>query len=141
MRFDIAGKAMIRDGAGRCLVIRRSGQSKHWPGMWELAGGKAEAGETFEEAMRREVREETGLEIELRRWVGTAPYRLVTGKGELELLFVVVEAMVSGSEGGRTQEVRLSSEHLEYRWVSEGELGGMELTPPVRAALSRDFRQ
>jgi 8-oxo-dGTP diphosphatase len=53
--------AVIRDAAGRLLLIRR-GHDPH-RGLWSLPGGRIEAGESPEEAVVREVREETGLEV------------------------------------------------------------------------------
>jgi 8-oxo-dGTP diphosphatase len=51
--------AVVQDAAGRLLLIRR-GHAPH-AGSWSLPGGRVEAGETLEEAVRREVLEETGL--------------------------------------------------------------------------------
>jgi 8-oxo-dGTP diphosphatase len=53
--------AVIRDAAGRMLLIQRG----HEPGkgLWSVPGGRIEPGETDQEAVVREVREETGLEV------------------------------------------------------------------------------
>jgi 8-oxo-dGTP diphosphatase len=53
--------AVVQDAAGRLLLIRR-GHAPH-AGSWSLPGGRVEAGETLEEAVRREVLEETGLRV------------------------------------------------------------------------------
>jgi ADP-ribose pyrophosphatase YjhB (NUDIX family) len=53
--------AVVHDSAGRLLLIRR-GHAPH-AGLWSLPGGRVEAGETPEEAVRREVLEETGLHV------------------------------------------------------------------------------
>lgn len=54
----VTGGAIIRDPAGRILLQQRSDY-----GDWGLPGGGMEPGETIEDTMRREVREETGLEV------------------------------------------------------------------------------
>ena len=65
--------ALIQDGEGRYLITRRRGGS-HLAGMWEFPGGKREAGETLEDAMRRELTEElsasfsVGERVETVRW-------------------------------------------------------------------------
>lgn len=51
--------AVVLDASGRLLLIRR-GHEPH-AGLWSLPGGRVEAGETLEQAVRREVLEETGL--------------------------------------------------------------------------------
>jgi mutator protein MutT len=57
--------AVVRDQHGRLLLVRRG----HPPaeGRWSLPGGRVEPGETPAQAARREVREETGLEVEIGR--------------------------------------------------------------------------
>lgn len=55
--------ALIEDGEGRFLITQRS-QEKHWAaGWWEITGGGVRAGETSEQAIRREVPEEVGIEV------------------------------------------------------------------------------
>lgn len=60
--------AVLLDDAGRLLLIRRA----HAPGrrQWSVPGGRVEAGETDQHAVIREVAEETGLAVEVTRWLG-----------------------------------------------------------------------
>jgi ADP-ribose pyrophosphatase YjhB (NUDIX family) len=53
--------AVVHDAAGRLLLIRRGRAPSR--GLWSLPGGRVEPGETLEEAVEREVREETGLTV------------------------------------------------------------------------------
>lgn len=50
---------LLRDATGNVLLVR----TRKWSGKWGIPGGKVELGETLEEAFRREIREETGLEL------------------------------------------------------------------------------
>jgi 8-oxo-dGTP diphosphatase len=54
---------VIRDRRGRILLARRT-EGRDLAGLWEFPGGKHEPGETAEEALKRELREELGIEIE-----------------------------------------------------------------------------
>lgn len=60
--MECAG-AVVRDASGRLLLVRRA----HDPaiGKWSLPGGRIETGETPAQAAAREVREETGLDVEI----------------------------------------------------------------------------
>ncbi|MCO8272950.1 NUDIX domain-containing protein [Actinoplanes sp. TRM 88003] len=56
---------VVQDEQGRVLLIRRNGE-----GTWGLPGGGVEAGETWEQAARRECREETGWNIDVHGLLG-----------------------------------------------------------------------
>jgi 8-oxo-dGTP diphosphatase len=98
---------VIHDGRVLLLLNER--------GEWDLPGGRPDPGEDHRAALKREVREEAGLHVE----VGTAL------KGHLfEVLperFVRIEAFVCALIGASV--VVVSHEHLETRWVPLGELG------------------
>ena len=55
--------AIIVDNRGRLFLARRGIKAKNESGLWEFPGGSVEFGETMAEALRREMREEFGIEI------------------------------------------------------------------------------
>lgn len=63
MRDPSCVGALIRDDQGRVFVQRRSTTRRVLPGIWDIVGGHIEAGETLEEALAREIKEETGWEL------------------------------------------------------------------------------
>jgi len=110
--FSLSLKIMILNDSHECLLLRRSSRNSHDPGLWEFPGGKMDAGETIEEALVREVKEETGLAIELERAAGIVESELP----ERRIVHLIMEAhALSGN-------VRLSDEHDAYRWVPVKEL-------------------
>jgi 8-oxo-dGTP diphosphatase len=58
--IEVSAALIFRDG--KLLITQRHAKS-HLGGLWEFPGGKREAGETFEECLVREIREELGVEI------------------------------------------------------------------------------
>ena len=57
--------ALIVDGQGRLFLARRGPKAKNERGLWEFPGGAVERGERLADALRREIREEYGIEIEV----------------------------------------------------------------------------
>ena len=55
--------AVLEDGQGRYLFIKRGAAVRRSPGWWCFVGGEVDPGETLDVAMAREVREEVGLEV------------------------------------------------------------------------------
>jgi mutator protein MutT len=64
--IDVAAALIFRQGK---LLITQRPEGGHLAGMWEFPGGKREADETFEQCLRRELREELGIEVEVRELV------------------------------------------------------------------------
>ena len=115
--FALSVKVVIRDGACRCLLLKRALTSKGNPGKWEFPGGKAEMGESFDAALLREVTEETGLTILLERVAGAAESEMPTRK----VAYLIMEARLESGQ------VRLSSEHDDFAWVAPEQLPTMDL--------------
>jgi mutator protein MutT len=56
---------ILRDDAGRVFMAKRGPKAKNERGLWEFPGGSVEFGETLAAALKREMREEYGIEIEV----------------------------------------------------------------------------
>lgn len=121
--FALSVKVLIRDDDGRCLLLRRSSSSKNNAGKWDMPGGKVDRGEDFEEALLREVSEETGLSIRLERLAGSAESATLTRN----VVYLIMEGRVDGGQ------VRLSSEHDQHEWVDLKQLPMMDVCPQFKA--------
>ena len=105
VRIEAAGGVIIRDG--KVAVVHRDRYDD-----WSLPKGKLDAGESFEEAALREVREETGLECELGRELEPVSY--VDQKGRPKLVrYWLME--VTGGDFEANDEVD------EMRWLEPAE--------------------
>jgi 8-oxo-dGTP diphosphatase len=128
--FGLAVKAIILDAQNRCLLVRRSALNKRFAGKWEWPGGKVDKGEHFADALRREVREETGLEVELEAFAGAIQFSMPA----TQVVLIFMEAPMRGGD------VRLSEEHDEFAWVALGEVGGWDV-PDNFLPFMRDYAE
>jgi 8-oxo-dGTP diphosphatase len=115
--FGLSVRVLLVDKDGKVLILKRSTDSKTNPGKWELPGGKVDQGESFDQALVREVYEETKLKISLEHVVGISEQNL--------LVIRAVHIIMSGkiTEGNLT----LSNEHEGYAWVFFENLDEYEL--------------
>ncbi len=112
--------AIFRDG--RVLIVRRAQPPAH--GLYTLPGGVVELGETLVEAVKREIREETNLEIEPH---GLAGYRQVIARdnsGRIERHFVILPFAARWLAG----EIALNDELAEAQWLAADELSRLKTT-------------
>jgi ADP-ribose pyrophosphatase YjhB (NUDIX family) len=108
--------------AGRVLIVRRGVPPMQ--GIYTLPGGGVELGETLEQAVMREVREETGLAIEP---LSLAGYRQVIARdseGKIERHFVILPFAARYLAG----EISLNAELAEAKWLLPSELSGLRTT-------------
>ncbi len=105
--------AIIMDGE-RVLVAQRSEEMPH-PLKWEFPGGKLKPGETPENCIIREIREELGVEITVQKLLPSVKHTYRTNKVKL-IPFV---CLIKGGE------ISLS-EHKSYRWVHRFELNQID---------------
>jgi mutator protein MutT len=108
---------------GRYLIARRKPDT-HLGGLWEFPGGKREPGETLEDCLRRELREELGVEV-------TAPIRFRVVRHEYPEKTVELHFFLCSIHAGRARA--LGCEDL--RWVAPDELTDFEFPPADRTLI------
>ncbi|WP_299055566.1 NUDIX domain-containing protein [uncultured Nocardioides sp.] len=123
-RVPIAVAVLIRDG--QVLLAHRHQRRRWYPDCWDLVGGHVEAGETPEEAVRRECGEELGVEIH-----DPAPVPLLVDDPTLRM-----HAFLVTRWDGEVVNAA-PAEHDDLRWVSPDELPGLTLVHPGVATLVR----
>lgn len=110
--------ALIWDPAtGRYLLLRRSAQKDFEARAWECVTGRVEQGESYEQALYREVREETGAEVRIEFLLATTHFYRGAPTPENELLGVLYGCTLE-----KHSEVTLGDEHSEMRWLTLAEI-------------------
>ena len=110
--------AVVIEG-GRVLLIRRG----HAPmkGEWSLPGGALEVGETLLEGVRREVREETGLDVEPVAMIEVLDRIARDAEGRVQFHYVLIDYLCRVTGG----ELCCATDATEARWASREELDGV----------------
>ncbi|MDH6484449.1 NUDIX domain-containing protein [Streptomyces sp. SAI-127] len=130
-KVQFAQKAVIIE-AGKILLIRKGAGDPYQPLKWEIPGGRLESGESLDEHIKREVREEVGLEIEAHEPLAIWSWTLNT---RAEVLTVVA---VSRRCSALTTDISLQSEGdciVESNWVDLSDVRHVDLIPNARAAI------
>lgn len=128
-RIVPGAQAYICDDQGRILLQRRADS-----GNWSAPGGVMDVGETLADAAVREVREETGLEIEITGLLGiyTDPAHVIAyADGEVRQEFVVAyrARVMRGT-------LRISDESTELQWLHPSELSNLPMHETGRLRVS-----
>jgi nucleoside triphosphatase len=110
---------IIQNERGDTLICKKPPHRGVFPGQWGLPGGGIEAGERMEDALRREIREECGIEVRdikpLFFTDGQVPKLYPDGsRREVYMIFLVFACRAAGNE------IRLDPEFSEYAWVEPG---------------------
>ncbi|WP_370946489.1 NUDIX hydrolase [Amycolatopsis sp. cg5] len=123
-----AVSAVVTDEAGRILMIRRADND-----LYAIPGGAQDIGETVAEAVIRETREETGIDIEVTSLVGiySDPRHVIAyDDGEVRQEFSL--CFRAHPAGG---SLRASRESKEALWVNPSQLAHLDVHPSVRLRI------
>src|SRR5687768_9192924 len=122
MELQVGVKIILRNKEGKYLLMLRSADKYPDAGAkWEIAGGRINPGTLLIENLKREVKEETGLEVQ-------DELKFLAAQDIIRSHKHIVRLTYSGFADG---EVKLSDEHTEYRWLSREELMKIEPIDPI----------
>jgi nucleoside triphosphatase len=127
---------LVWNSAGDLLFCRMDPQKGVYPGDWGFPGGGIEPGERMEDALRRELREELGIEIADIRPAffkdTTHAKRYADGSSQLVYMIFLCFYCKASSEN-----IQLNKEFVEYRWVSEDDLNQLQLNAETIDTLGK----
>ena len=124
MLASVIVKAVILNRRLKKILLIRRSTGDFGGGTWESAGGKVEEGETLENAVIREIFEETGLKVIPEKLL----YASLDEREGQGLVFIVYLCLTD------KESVILSGEHSESRWVSKRECRSM-----LEGRIAEDF--
>ena len=114
---DLWGMAVrgICEVDGEILLLKIRSKSAHDAGKWEIPGGKVKKCEFFDDALKREYLEETGLEINVDSLYNVIQYDYTACKTNERVNSIQLIMKVSAE----SKEVTVSDEHDEYQWFTK----------------------
>lgn len=105
--MTIVGVCSIIEKEKKVLLLQRSRDDNYYPSMWDFPGGKLNENEDVIDGLKREVKEETGLEIEVQ-------FPIDVSSKIFTKIHLVLITFISGFKLGK---VKLSEEHQNYKWI------------------------
>jgi ADP-ribose pyrophosphatase YjhB (NUDIX family) len=127
----ILGVGAIIEDRGRMLLVERG--TEPLKGVWSLPGGAVETGERLKDAIRREVREETGLEVEPVSIAEIFERIMPDAAGRAEYHYVLIDYLCNVTGG----ELRAASDASRAVWVPREELASYDLTEGTLAVIEK----
>lgn len=130
LAYVVDVSCMIIDEAGRVLMMQRAG-SGYYDGFWSLPAGHPEVGETFVEAATREVREETGLDLQPSDLVLACTVQRPANPDRVSLLFRC-------ERWSGTPRIAEPQKCAALQWADPGHLPA-DVVPHVARAIAATF--
>ena len=121
---------------GSYLLCRMPKNRGVFPGQWALPGGGQDEGETIEQALRREIREELGPDLEVDRivpWTFRDDVRVKSyadgSREEIYMIYLIFDCYVTN------RAIQLNDEFEELAWIQPGQFADFDLNEATRITL------
>lgn len=123
------GAVVVR--GGRALIVKRAHEPRK--GEWSLPGGLLELGESLQDAVRREIKEETGLDIVVGPIIETFDRVHRDAAGRIRYHFVIVDFVCWSDQG----EAVAGSDAEQVAWITGGQLDDYAVNQHAAAVIRR----
>lgn len=127
----VVGVAGVVLDGDRLLLVRRGREPAK--GIWSLPGGVLRLGESLKDGCAREVREETGISVEVGPLVHVAERVLRDQEGKVEYHYVILDYLCLGRGG----ELRAGDDAEKARWVALDEPEQWDLNQEARRVVQK----
>ena len=124
--YGLTVRGIIKDN-DKILLVKRHPKSRTDPEMWELPGGKVEKGEFFADALVREIKEETNLDVKVGDFCDAVQ------NDYMHKRTVQIMMYFDNVEG----EIKISDEHTDWMWASLDEIQTLEISTSLKKLLKK----
>ena len=131
----VLGVGALIFNRGKILLVERG--KEPLKGYWSLPGGALETGETLEEGIIREVREETGLEVRPVRVIEIFERIMRDARGAAEYHYVLIDYICRVTGGS----LRAADDASRVAWVPRQQLSRYEITAGTLPVIEKGFRE
>jgi hypothetical protein len=119
----------------KCLVLKRAKKRSLYPELWECGGGKVRNGETFEDAAKRQMKEEADVDIEITDVLCT--YNIPIPEREQK----VIPGLKFTCKISKDQKIEISKEHEEWQLIGQEEIENFEFIPGIDDDIREAFKK
>ena len=125
--YGLTMRGIIKNENDEILILKRHPKSRTDPEMWELPGGKVEKGEFFDDALVREIKEETDLDVEVGDFA-EAVQNDYSHKRTVQLIMYLDN--VRG-------DVKISDEHTDWMWADLEKIKTLRISTSLKKVLEK----
>lgn len=125
--YGLTVRGIVKNNKDEILIVKRHPKSRTDPEMWELPGGKVENGEFFTDALVREIKEETNLDVKVGDFADAIQNDYMH-KRTVQLMMYLVD--VKG-------DVKISEEHTDWMWASLKKIKNLEISTSLMKLLEK----
>ncbi len=125
------GAVIIKDG--KILLVKRGNEPNK--GKWSIPGGLVNTGESLVDALKREIMEEVGLEIDVDD-VACVSEEVFRDNGNVKYHYIIIDFFANITGG----ELRVGSDAVDARWVKLNEIDSLDVVDFVRKLVNKILR-
>jgi len=131
----IVAAAVIFNKENKILILQRSKDEEIFPNIWELPSGKRKFLESCKDCLKREVKEETNLDIEILFPFSVFEYKIEKPNEILDTTQINFLTKVK-----RNKKIKLSKEHQNFAWVDKKEIKNYKLSKNTKKTILEAFK-
>ena len=125
--YGLTVRGIIKNENNEILIVKRNPKSRTDPETWELPGGKVEKGEFFTDALIREIKEETNLDVN----VGDFAEAIQNDYSHKRTVQIMMYLDVTGGE------VKISEEHTDWMWADIEKMRTLDVSTSLEKMLKK----